>query len=234
MRCRYEVVFFSRYIWVECTCLIMYVLYAISSSFCLLNSVKIKLFEKTLYNQFDFSNSYKMSSGASALSGVKPKIEAKFWIPVRDPRWPFFLKNSHFKNIIFFACVSSPNSNFWPPNFLYKIKTGQRYFSQNNKLYKLVRPSIISGGKNALGAAGQSPDTFICFPLYGCTGLGPAVGCLAHLLRLVRVDGNRASEGAETRWPPPSGCKTLSKSFPVYFCTPYSVYLLYIGFYDQR
>ena len=65
---------------------VLYVLYAISSSDCLPNLIKIKLFEQSLYNKFDFSNSYKMSSGANALSGVQPKFEATFWIPVRDPR----------------------------------------------------------------------------------------------------------------------------------------------------
>ena len=61
-------------------------LYAISSSGCLLNSIKIKLFEQSLYKMFYFTNLYKMSSGANALSGVKPKVEVTFWIPVRDPR----------------------------------------------------------------------------------------------------------------------------------------------------
>ena len=61
-------------------------LYAISSSGCLLNSIKIKLFEQSLYKKFDFSNLYKMSSGVRALSGVKPTFEVNFSTPVRDPR----------------------------------------------------------------------------------------------------------------------------------------------------
>ena len=60
--------------------------HSISSSACLLNSIKIKLFEQSLYNKFDFPNSYEMSSGANTLSGVKPKFDPLFWIPVRDPR----------------------------------------------------------------------------------------------------------------------------------------------------
>ena len=60
--------------------------YSISSSGCLLNSIKIKLFEQSLYNMFDFPNLYELSSGANTLSGVKPKFHATFWIPVRDPR----------------------------------------------------------------------------------------------------------------------------------------------------
>ena len=65
-------------------------LYAISSSGCLLNSIKIKLFEQSLYKNFVFSNLYKMSSGANALSGVKPKFEVFFLHPGSRPKVTIF------------------------------------------------------------------------------------------------------------------------------------------------
>ena len=70
--------------------------------------------------------------------------------------------------------------------------------------------------------------------MYGCTSLGsasrqsyagphPRCRTSRSFFPLVSVYGDRASEVAEMRWPPPSRRQTLSKSFTFYFCTPCTI-----------